>query len=142
MDEQSFNKQLARIAPDLRLLYNNQRRLWGIYQIRARNIILTSGGETKPWLLWDVVDVDENNAKTFRLPDNRDLGRAAASVSSGHAMWTRGNDWYNDKIEAQEQERIDAARQRTDTHLREAVRDHAFHTKVATNSTRRRGTGV
>lgn len=130
MNEQSFNKELAKIAPDLRLLFNKYKHLWGVYQVRGNHIQLLDNTEAKPWLLWDIVD--EN--KAFRLPDNRDLNRAMGSVVSGREAFSKGGEWYADKLDKMDQDNIDAARERTDTKVREAAREVKFHTTVARNS--------
>ncbi len=101
MNDKAFNKELKKIAPDLELMYNPERKVWGVYQLKSKNFLMT--GPTKPWVLFDIVDAENN----FRLPDHTDLGRAFASVSSGHVMWEKGSDWYMDKIEAQEKARED-----------------------------------
>lgn len=133
MNEKQFNDQLAKIAPDLRLLFNRERRLWGVYQVRARHIIMA--GPNKSWLLFDIVD----EHKQFRLPNPTDLSRCAASVYSGHKMWERGTDWYIDRIEEQEAARSVAAKARTKETMLQAAKEVKFHTTVTTNHNLRGG---
>ena len=118
------------IAPDLRLLFNKRKHLWGIYQVRSNHILLIdSQNPDKPWLLWDVT----TESGEFRLPDRRDIVRAARSVASGREAFKKGGDWYADKLEAMEQANLDAARTRTDNKVRALASEVKFHTTVAIN---------
>lgn len=130
MDEARFNKELTKIAPDLRLLMNYERRRWGIYQVRSSHILtLAATGAVKPWLLFLI----EDDKGEFRLPDTRDLQRVVGSVTSAHKLWSKGGDWYADKIEAQEQARTDKSKADQEDTFKQAAKEVVYHTNVLKN---------
>ncbi len=128
MNEQSFNNELVKIAPDMRLLYDARMKLWGVFQIRSSTIIVPTGAD-RPFLLWHVT----NDDGTFRLPDRRDLDRAAKSAASAHVGWRKGGDWYMDKIEAQEEARAEKRREASKDLVHQAAHEVRFHNGVVTN---------
>lgn len=128
MNDQEFNRQLNSMSHDLKLLWNPQKKLWGVYQVRAHSLVNAWGApiEAKPWLLFDIVDERGH----FRLPDQRDLRRAANSIYSAHRLWDKGGDWYTDRIEAQEAERSAKAKAKVADDLKAAAKEVKFHTSV------------
>lgn len=130
MNETTFNKELTKIAPDLRLIFNHERRRWGIYQVRASHIItLQATGAVKPWLLFLL----EDDKGDFRLPDQRDLQRVVGSVASAHKLWSRGGDWYANRIESQEQARLDKSKADQEDLFGQAAKEAVYHTNVLRN---------
>lgn len=129
MNENAFNDKLSRIAPDMRLLWDAKKRLWGIYQTRNNIITLNSSQETKPWLMWDCKDTSGK----YRLPSNDDLERAQQSARSGHEMWRIGGENYVDKIDAQKQARRDKDTIDRKQLMLDMARDFRFHNTVVSN---------
>lgn len=120
MNEQSFNKELTKIAPDLRLLFHPERKRWGIFQIRSSHILtLDADREVKPWLLFMI----EGPNGAFRLPDMRDLGRVANSVNWGHKLWDKGGDWYEQQLVAKEKAKTEAHNKKQEDLFNAAARD-------------------
>lgn len=112
MNDQVFNKELAKISKDMRLLFNPANRLWGIYQVRSSVMTNAWGAPigSRPWKLWDCATEDG----AFRLPDRNDLFRAHATAQAGKLLWSKGGDWYSDQLENQardRQERLDLAKE-------------------------------
>lgn len=100
MNEGQFNIQLNKLNPekDVQLLYDQERKRWGLYQVRARNIILAGPQTVRPWLLWHCEEADGS----FRLPDNRDLARFVQTVHSRNVLQEKGGDWYANKVDEAE----------------------------------------
>lgn len=111
MNEPRFNEELHKIAKDLQLIWDPERGLWGIYQTRARNIVLANHTATRPWLLWHV----KNDDGSVRLPSQIDLMKAQKSVLSGIDLWHHGGDWYDKKLRTAE----DKKQSETDARVRD-----------------------
>lgn len=128
MNHLDFNRKLKSMAPDLELIFNPQKRLWGVYQLRSRHFVNAWNApiDTKPWLLFDITD-DRGN---FRVFDQRDLARAAQSIYSAHQLWDKGGDWYADRLEDQEK----ARENRRALALKEQTRSVNREVKFLTNT--------
>lgn len=121
-----FNKALGELAPDLRLLFNPQTKLFGVYQVRT-TLVLGPDASLRPWKLFDIVDENGNP----RLPNKADLNRAITSVYSARKLWDKGGDWYADQITAAEQAREQTSKDRTEATIRAAAREAGDY--LATN---------
>lgn len=127
MNERDFNHELNKLTRDLKLLFNHERKLWGVYQVRASHIIGVGPADVRPWLLFDI-ETDGH----FRLPDNRDLIRVIKSRNSKIELERIGSKRYLGKIEDQEQ----ARRGKTDAKTEDTIKQA---TKAAARSIRREG---
>lgn len=108
LNEVAFNTELHKIAKDLQLIWDPEAGLWGIYQTRARRILLSDHSATRPWLLWHL----KNDDGTARLPMRLDLERAQLTTLSGHNLWTKGGDWYDDQLKTREEKKNEAVNKR------------------------------
>lgn len=95
MNELDFNEELRKVAKDLVGQWDPRTKKWGVYQ--KTSYLLTSSPQ-RPWLMFNIED-DEGNP---RLPDKRDIGRAARSVYAGHTLFKVGADEYVNRIEQNE----------------------------------------
>lgn len=127
MNERDFNAQLNKLTKDLKLLFNHERKLWGVYQVRASHIIGVGPADYRPWLLFDI----ETDGR-FRLPDNRDLIRVIRSRDSKIELERIGSEKYLGKIEDQEQARRDKVDAKSEDTIKQAA-------KAASRSIRRGG---
>lgn len=138
MNEQSFNNELKKIAPDMKLLFDPEAKLWGVYQTRQpiKGFLMPDSvrreyeGSLRPMLMWYCKD----ETGGFRLPDQSDLAQAVRSAYSGHVLWEKGGNAYTDKIESQEKAREEKKQAEQDDLFRQAAKDIARSSRGKTTN--------
>ena len=84
-------------------------RKWGIYQVRSSHILVHPDATIRPWLLWKLEDIDGNP----RLFSNFDLQQALRTRHAGEKLWSHGSNNFVDAIEAKEEAKVQAAKDRS-----------------------------
>lgn len=101
MGPKTFEAELKKLAPDLRLMKSAVDGLWWVVQQRVSysGIVLADGMLASDFYkLFPLKDVDGK----FRMPEPRDVEQAKRMVHWGHKLWEKGGDWYADQLEKQE----------------------------------------